>query len=204
MITILQGIVVKKNEQEVTILVSGIGFLLQMPHPECCEIQKEVTLYTYLHWNQESGPHLFGFSSELEKTVFLLIISCSGIGPKIALAILSELSPALFLQAIHNNDEKILSSVSGIGAKKAEQLIVSLRHKVSKLISSGILQDQTHSTEAFEQWTQVIQVLQSLNYSRTEIDSAMNYLRTQHTSAQTFDFLLRSSLSFLSKKTMSL
>ena len=91
-------------------------------------------MQTYMHWNQDNGPTLYGFNSILEKTVFLLIISCSGIGPKIGLAVLHHLEPATFVQAIIEENIKVLSSISGIGAKKAEQICVALKHKVAKLL----------------------------------------------------------------------
>ncbi len=153
-----------------------------------------------MHWNQEQGPSLFGFLSELEKTVFLLIISCSGIGPKIALAALGELTPAQFLQAIQEGNTKALSSVSGIGAKKAEQMILNLKDKVTKLIQTQGIIGTSDETNALAQWSNVTQVLQSLNYSKGEIEAAMRYIGKECAGRSLpFDELLRKALSFLSK-----
>ena len=61
-------------------------------------------LHTYLHWNQEQGPSIFGFASDIEREVFLLIISCSGIGPKIGLAVLAQIGSQSFIRAVQQED----------------------------------------------------------------------------------------------------
>lgn len=161
----------------------------------------DVMVYTYLHWNQEQGPSLFGFLSELEKNVFMLIIGCSGIGPKIALAILGELTPTQFLQAIQEGNTKALSAVSGIGPKKAEQIILHLKDKVSKLIQTQMITGTESESVVLEQWNNISQVLQSLNYSKGEIEAAMRHVGRESTGKHIpFEELLRKALSFLSKK----
>jgi Holliday junction DNA helicase RuvA len=200
MISLLQGKVISIDQQQLIIQVSGIGFQVLVARPELYSQEQEVNLPIYMHWNQEQGPSFFGFSTELEKKIFLLIISCSGIGPKIGLALLGQLSSAEFLHAVQSGNDKALSAVNGIGAKKAEQIVVQLRDKVTKLIN-------TESDEAFEgaqainHWNNISQVLKSLNYSRPEIESALAYLRKEHKGADcTFDQLMRSGLSFLAKR----
>ena len=118
MIATLSGIITVISEQYIVVEQAGIGFELYVPTAGTFSLQQQITLQTYLHWNQESGPTLYGFNSTLEKVTFLLIISCSGIGPKIGLAILNQMEPAIFLQAILEENIKTLSSISGIGAKK--------------------------------------------------------------------------------------
>ena len=129
-------------------------------------VDKQQKIYAYLHWNQEHGPALYGFQKELDKVVFLLIIGCSGIGPRIGLAILADLGAQEFLDAIYTGNEKSLSKVSGIGAKKAEQVIVHLKHKVDQLLKSGIT---VASSGEHAQWSMVTDALYALNYSRSEI-----------------------------------
>ena len=134
-----------------------------------------------------------------EKTTFLLIISCSGIGPKIGLAILNQLDPAIFLQAILEENIKTLSSISGIGAKKAEQICVALKHKVAKL-----LKDQpslTASSASLGVWKDLMDTLSSLSYSPTEIKAAMNFLKESNLDSTTpLSQLLRKALAFLAVK----
>lgn len=176
-----------------------IGYAVQVAQPHLFNQETEKIIYTYLHWNQEQGPSLFGFLSELEKNVFLLIISCSGIGPKIALAALAELSPSQFLQAIQESNTKALSSVSGIGTKKAEQIILHLKDKVSKLLQTQMIVDG--DSQVLTEWNNISQVLQSLNYSKGEIEAALRHVGKESAGKHLqFEELLRKALSFLSKK----
>ena len=133
------------------------------------------------------------------KIVFLLIISCSGIGPKIGLAVLNHLEPTAFLQAIIEENVKVLSSISGIGTKKAEQICVALKHKVAKL-----LKDQptlTSSSSSLSLWKDLTDTLTSLGYSPSEIKLATNHLKENNFDATTpLSTILRKSLAFLSSK----
>lgn len=199
MIATVSGIITSVGEQSIIIEQVGIGFELYVATPLSFALQQQVTMQTYLHWNQESGPTLYGFNSIIEKTVFLLIISCSGIGPKIGLAVLHHLDPATFLQAIVEENIKILSSISGIGAKKAEQISVALKHKVAK-----ILKDQpnlTSSSASLSAWKDLTDTLTSLGYSPTEIKAATNFLKENNVDASVpFSTVLRKSLAFLASK----
>ena len=199
MIDTLTGTVARVVGHSLILRVHGIAFTLQVPHGDKFQEGQEVAMVVYMHWNQENGPSLFGFATELERALFCMIIDCSGIGPKIALAVLVDLGPDRFIAAVHSGDEKELSSVSGIGAKKAEQMLVQLRHKVAKLIKSGVL--ITNTETPFAQWQELIQVLESLNYSKPEINSTLKHLReTYNQQEYAFDQLVRHALSFLAKK----
>lgn len=199
MIATISGIITSINEQCLVIEQSGIGYELNVPTAGTFNLQQQVTLQTYLHWNQESGPSLYGFQSTLEKITFLLIISCSGIGPKIGLTVLNQMDPAIFLQAILEENIKTLSSINGIGAKKAEQMTVALKHKVAKL-----LKDQpslAESSKSLGAWKDLIDTLSSLSYSPVEIKSAMSFLKESNLDSSTpLSQLLRKALAFLAKK----
>lgn len=198
MITQLKGIVGHITEQTITLDVHNIGFIVHMPHAQLIEKDKPLSVYIYMHWNAEQGPALFGFLSEFEKAVFLLIVSCSGIGPKIALTILQKIKPSEFITAVQTGNEKLLSSVPGIGAKKAEQMIVQLRHKVAKWHDLAVTDSESPQQE---QLKNVCEVLESLHYSRVEVSQAMQYLHgVPESGSFTFDQLLRNALSFLSKR----
>ena len=154
----------------------------------------EITnLYTHLHWHQENGPSLYGFDSKDAKLVFMLLIECNGIGPKAAISILNQAEGSNIITAIAEKDSKFLSSLSGIGAKKAEQIILTLHAKVTKIINDGIINLATGQTYI----TDLISVLQSLSYSKVEVDQALNYLRALENKPAGFDDALRKSLSFL-------
>jgi len=191
------------REKQVIIDFNGMGVSLLSPSSTKLEVDSLVTLFTYLHWNAEQGPSLFGFKTEFERKVFLLIIECPKVGPALGLAILNHFSAAQFLEVVSTQDEKRLSQVSGIGSKKAEQIIVQLKHKVQKLIVSG--ENVTENQTAFIQWQNVNDVLTSLNYSKAEIANVMQFLTAQPTiQNHTLDQLLRTALAYLSKQSLSL
>lgn len=198
MIHAIKGVIKAQYDQAVMVDIGSFGFLILVPQGAGFSIGSTVTLHTHLHWNQEQGPSLYGFGSDLEREVFLLITSCSGIGPKIGLAVLAQIGAEGFIRAVQQEDDKALSKVSGIGGKKAEQIIVQLKHKVANLIKSGVKLDDLGDIES---WHNIGEVLGSLNYSRGEINQAMKYLKQEHGSSQLpFDQLVRHALSFLSKK----
>src|SRR3972149_1046530 len=115
MIDYINGKIKEIREKSVTLDVQGFGVALSMPQAEKLVKDSLVTLYTYLHWNAENGPSLFGFHCELDRKVFLLIIECPKIGPGIALNILSQFTAGQFLEVIATQNEKQLSSINGIG-----------------------------------------------------------------------------------------
>lgn len=197
MIDHITGIISEVKTNIIILHIGGIvGVSLQVPREAEYQEKKEATIYIYMHWNQEQGPSFYGFSSVNERAVFELIIGCSGVGPKIALALLAELGAGNFIQAVQSDDSGALSSVPGIGAKKAEQMLVYLKHKVAKLVETGDIAITGGQT----QWHELQQALQSLNYSRTEIAQALRYVREQAAGKQeSFDQLMRRALSFLAK-----
>lgn len=198
MLNMISGTVSGFEGGMVTIDTGLLGFGVTVPSTTQCIIGKKIKLFVHMHWNAEQGPSLYGFVNELDKTVFLLIISCSGIGPKIALAALGQLGGAVFVQAVQQGNQTMLSKISGIGAKKAEQMIVQLKHKVSKLLSAGV---QFEGAEHIMDLHNVSEVLTSLNYSRSEVNNTLAWLKDQNKGVEVpFDKLMRQALSFLAKK----
>ena len=199
MIDYIIGTVQNIHEKSVTILVNGLGLRCSIPQPSKLKENEKVELHSYLHWNQEKGPSLYGFSNELERTTFLMIIDCPKIGPGIALTILSQIPAPQFLEIITSQNEKALSAINGIGTKKAEQLITSLKHKVSKLISSGAVVDSVQ--QDFVQWQNISDVLTSLSYTKQEISGTMQYLTTNFNDQNyPLDHLIRAALTHLTAK----
>ncbi len=199
MIATLSGMVTTIGEQHIILEQAGIGFELFVANPSSFALNQSAMVQTYVHWNQENGPTLYAFHSAIEKAVFLLIISCSGIGPKIGLAVLAHIEPATFLQAIVTENLEVLSSISGIGGKKAEQMCVALKHKVAKF-----LKEQPHIASAsasLTQWKDLTDTLASLGYSNVEIKAATHFLKDNNVDAATpLSTLLRKCLAFLATK----
>jgi len=198
MVDYFVGMVTEVADQEVVVDLGMVGVTLQVPCGQLFEKEKKLKIYSHMHWNTENGPSLFGFLTPNDRLIFRIVIGCSGIGPKIALAILADLGAQNFLTAITTGDDALLSKVNGIGKKKAEQIIVQLKHKVAQVVESGTVADMTQN---ITHWTDLLQALQSLNYSRVEINRAMDYLKRNIASKETsFDYLLRQALSYLSKQ----
>lgn len=197
MLSTITGVIKGLDKQSAIIEVQGIGFEVAVPANTVLTIGSTTSLHTYLHWNQETGPSLYGFAHEFEKKIFLLVISCSGMGPKIGLAVITHLGPKAFLDAIVSGNHEALSAVPGVGEKKAEQMVVHLRHKVEKLIENGL---EGASGVESGHMPQVSQVLISLNYTRPEIARAMRHIQEQGTQGASFDQIMRQALAFLAKK----
>jgi Holliday junction DNA helicase RuvA len=198
MLHALTGLITSTRKQVITLLAGPVALDVTVPDETLFPVGQKQTVFLYLHWNQEQGPSLYGFQKELDKTIFLMIISCSGLGPRIGLAVLAGLGAQGFLEAIYAGNEKLLSKVNGIGAKKAEQIIVHLKHKVNQLVQSGVSLDvSTDHTH----WNTAMEALAALSYSRSEITLAVNFVR--HNTAGSgveFDQIMRQALSFLSKQ----
>jgi Holliday junction DNA helicase RuvA len=140
MISELRGTLLRRSPAGVVVDVGGVGFSLLVPLSTFREIPDEGTdvhLFTYLHV-REDALDLFGFHTEAERSIFRALISVSGIGPKLALAVLSGLSPEVFHRAVIEEDMGLLTSVSGIGKKTAQRMIVELKERLSGLDVSSI------------------------------------------------------------------
>jgi Holliday junction DNA helicase RuvA len=194
MINFIQGTIIENCNDYQVVAVSNQFYLnIFVPAMQRKNPGETTNLYTYLHWHQENGPTLYGFDTKDAKLVFMLLIECNGIGPKAALTVLNQAESSNIITAIAEKDSKFLSSLSGIGSKKAEQIILTLHTKVSKIINDGIINLATGQTYIND----LISVLQSLSYSKVEVDQALNYLRALEHKPAGFDDALRKSLSFL-------
>lgn len=194
----ISGIVIELSETKACIQVGPICLEITIVSMPTSFLNKEICLYTYLHWNQETGPQLFGFQTATQRSFFLQIIQCSGMGPKIALALLAQMSLQEFIRSITVGDARSLSKVNGIGIKKAEQLIVQLKHKIETLQELSGTDTNATQGASVDTFRELAQALNSLHYSRSEINQAIQHVQ-QKGADQSFDQLLRFALSFLSK-----
>ncbi len=198
MITSLTGIVKEIAPRFIVIDIGGIGFGTWVADEQIFTLGQSTSVIIYFHWNQENGPQLYGFTHQAARVAFCLIISCSGLGPKIGLAVLASMTPQQFFQAIMLADTKALSSINGIGLKKAESMIMHLKDKVAKL---SPVDSQSFQGSRLTTIKEVSDALGSLNYSRQEITAALQYVKEQcEIEKCSFDELLRKGLSFLAKR----
>ncbi len=142
MISHLNGKLIEKNPTNVVIECNGIGYFVYISLQTYSQIpdRENVLLQTHLVI-REDAQILFGFYSKLERELFKLLISVSGVGPSIAITMLSSMTTEQIQQAIASQDVALIKSVKGIGEKTAQRVIVDLRDKIQKTfnISSDLL-----------------------------------------------------------------
>jgi Holliday junction DNA helicase RuvA len=134
MIASLRGIVLEATPEQVVIETGGVGFAVAVPAREASSLSRKVGgeafLHTYLHV-REDALLLFGFAAVRSRSFFLSLIAISGVGPKVALAILSTYPVEELEAAVVRGDSKKFESIPGIGKKLAQRLIIELRDKVA-------------------------------------------------------------------------
>ncbi|MCL2474565.1 MAG: Holliday junction branch migration protein RuvA [Chloroflexi bacterium] len=170
MIALLQGNIQSTGLDWAVITVNGVGFKASMPTHNLnnMHIGQEVTVYTHLYV-REDVLALFAFLDEDELNFFKLLITVSGLGPKLALALLSQKNLTSLKLAIAAGDTKSLSTISGIGKKTAERLCLELKDKVGGLALSV----NTGHTNLQDE---VMDALISLGYSTSEAAQAISNL----------------------------
>lgn len=139
MIGHITGVIYSKTPQAVIIHTGGVGYEVLVPlstYYALPEQSDSVSLHIYTHV-REDALVLFGFHARLEKDLFLLLISVSGIGPKLALNILSGIGPEELLNAIAQGDATRLQSIPGVGRKIAERISLELRDKASRIVGQA-------------------------------------------------------------------
>jgi Holliday junction DNA helicase RuvA len=135
LIASLKGRVSSKKPDGIVVEVGGIGYQVSVPLCSLSSIPEpggEIFLHTYTHV-REDILQLYGFLSEEERKVFVTLLGINGIGPKLALAILSGMSVQRFMEAVINEDIPLLSTIPGLGKKTASRLILELREKLPKI-----------------------------------------------------------------------
>ncbi|HXZ29854.1 MAG TPA: Holliday junction branch migration protein RuvA [Dehalococcoidia bacterium] len=172
MIARLEGILESRGNDFVIVNVGGIGFRVYVPGSTSSQlgaVKDRLFLYTHLHV-REDNISLYGFASNEELALFRNLISVSGIGPKLALALLSALSPEQVVMAITSGNIGLLSQAPGIGKKIASRLVVELRSKLEKEWKEVALPLTPEDGD-------VVAALTGLGYSLTEATEAVSRIR---------------------------
>lgn len=134
MIGRLHGVILEKQAPDLLLDVNGVGYEVQAPISTFAmlgRIGSEATLYTHLAI-REDAHQLYGFSDKPQRTLFRTLIKVSGVGPKLALAILSGMDANAFALCVHNEDVTALTKLPGVGKKTAERLIVEMRDRLTE------------------------------------------------------------------------
>jgi len=197
----ISGKLVLLTQGRAVIDAGGVGYEITVSDNTVAKLRAESSdkalLYTHFHV-REDAEELFGFHSLEEKSLFLHLISVSGVGPKVAMSILSTLSPEKLIFAIVSDDAKAISASPGIGLRTAQKIILEIKDKLKKdgitggeEIPSGTapLQDKGAVSEALE-------ALSALGYSRSE---ALSALRIEGRDRMSVEELIRQGLKNLTK-----
>ena len=172
MIGSLQGILKSKSPTEVLIDVNGVGYSVSIPlstYSRLGDLNSSVHLLIHLHI-REDALQLYGFATEAERQLFKLLISITGIGPKIAQGILSGISTDDLRQHIAGGNIVALTAIPGIGKKTAERLVVELREKIGKAETSGSVVEGDKATQVRND---ALLALTSLGYNRIAAEKAI-------------------------------
>jgi len=184
MIGCLIGEVFALEAPTVLLNVNGVGYEIDTPLSTFCQLQKgqKVTLWTHLVV-REDAQQLYGFSDAQEKTIFRTLLKVNGVGPKMALGILSTLSVELLVHTIEHDDVNTLVKVPGVGKKTAERLMIELRDRF-KTLAQGTSTVATMPQIQFAANSPVAEAeaaLQSLGYKPLEAQKAVAAVKADYT-----------------------
>ena len=187
MIGHLKGKIISKSPPEVLLEVQGIGYEVLCPMSTIYELDNlsdDVLLFTHLSIKEDAHT-LFGFITKDEKNVFRELIRVNGVGPKVALAILSNLSVHSLVECISTEDADLLAKTPGIGKKTALKRIVELQDRLSKLDLVGSLANSIEIKQnSNPNSKQAIEALQSLGFKAKEANRMVSKIEDQELSTE--------------------
>ncbi|MBQ22253.1 MAG: Holliday junction branch migration protein RuvA [Flavobacteriales bacterium] len=173
MITQLKGLLVEKYPTHLVIDCHGVGYQVNISLHTFGQLKNQDSIKIYTHLQIKEDAHiLYGFITELERSIFRLLISVSGIGSSIARTMLSSLTPEQVQNAIVSEDLNRIKSVKGIGLKTAQRLIIELKDKIKNLY--GIEQIHTKLNNTTKEET--LSALEVLGYSRRVSEKVIDNL----------------------------
>ncbi|MBX2989574.1 MAG: Holliday junction branch migration protein RuvA [Bacteroidetes bacterium] len=200
MIASLRGKLLAKSPTELLLDVNGVGYAVSIPlstFEKIGETGSETTLLTYLHV-REDALQLYGFSTEEERNLFKLLISVSGIGPRMAQSILSGISASDLTNYISEGNHFALTRIPGIGKKIAERLVVELREKIGKMEMPTSLPPASSASQSSIR-SEALLALTSLGFNRSVAEKALR-AAIQETNGKdvTVEVLLKAALKHAS------
>ncbi|MGL4820446.1 MAG: Holliday junction branch migration protein RuvA [Bacilli bacterium] len=174
----IRGEVVAHDAESVVVDNAGIGYRILTPYPYHFQLGNTYTVHTY-HTMRDDRFFLYGFRNADERALFMRLISVTGVGPKVAVAILSATTTENLVRAILTNDEKMLTSFPGVGKKTARQMILDLKDKLGEFEHTvGTLFDEALDAPLQSELQDEVELtLQALGYSDAEIRKAVRALK---------------------------
>lgn len=192
----LRGVITKIRANTLVLDIHGVGYLLNVPSSliNKVHLNDEVLFPVHTVWREDSVD-IYAFDNEDQKLLFQRLISISGIGPKIAMAVLSTLTVNEFRQAVIGNDYNLIATAPGIGKKTAQRLILEFCNKMGEDTELSVLlsppEDKVIDTD------EVYQAMLSMGCSANEAKNAVTFARKQLGDNASVEDLIRTSLQYL-------
>jgi Holliday junction DNA helicase RuvA len=195
MIAFLRGRVLDKQPNTVIVDVQGVGYELHVPLSTYYDIGEEgaeVRLHVHTHV-REDALQLYGFLTALEQRLFERLVGISGIGPKLAIAVLSGIEARELVAAVQRGDVERLTGVPGVGKKTAQRIVLELKDRLAALAASAGVDASAAASPRDRLRDDLLSALQNLGYHRAAADKAVEATLSA-TSAATFEPALKSAL----------
>ncbi|PKM80956.1 MAG: Holliday junction branch migration protein RuvA [Firmicutes bacterium HGW-Firmicutes-14] len=202
MIAFIKGQPFSAGTDYIIIDVNGVGYRVNVPTSVVSRVagkKDDVTIYTYMHV-REDAMQLFGFIEESDRAVFELLIQVSGIGPRVALGILSSINTPALVQAVINEQVNILTGISGIGKKMAQRIIVELKDKFSKMGAAEDTGLPGSDAGTPDQAGDALQALTALGYNPAEARRALAKAASEKNSSIGLEEMVRLALKELGRQ----
>jgi Holliday junction DNA helicase RuvA len=201
MIAFLTGTILEKTPSALIVEVHGIGYQIFIPlntFYRLPEVKESVSLHIHTHV-REDALQLYGFLSPLEKELFLLLLGISGVGPKVALGILSGMELMELVQALRDGNVDRLRAIPGVGPKTAGRLVLELREKVNALSPAGLQTPISTGSESDKIKEDALSALVNLGYHRIEAKRIVDKIAEETADSESVEGLIKKALKKLAK-----
>ena len=197
MIGQIRGIIVAKNPPEILVEVAGITYEIQVPMStlyKLPELGQQLLLHTHFVV-REDAQLLYGFYESKDKTMFRSLIKVNGVGPKMALAILSGMEPDEFVRIVRSNDVTAMINMPGIGKKTAERLIIEMRDRLKDWSAVESVESGSHTKETPNSITRDAETgMVSLGYKPQQAARAIAMVMKENNDITASEELIRHAL----------
>ncbi len=200
MIARIQGILLEKSLSSVTLDVGGLGYRVFVPLTAVCDLPEpgeKLILHIHTHV-REDAIQLFGFLDPAQRELFQMMIAVSGIGPRLAMNILSGITPEELATALSRGDLARLVRIPGVGRKMAERMVLELKERILKAGFAAAAGRGEVQPEAAGMEDDVLSALLNLGYKEAAAKSALDRAARENPAPATLDGLLKGALKILS------
>lgn len=200
MFAFLRGTVAFKGLHHIALDVNGVGYAVHVPDPvyRRLTIHQEVTLLTYCHIREDTFQ-IFGFLKEEEKTLFTMLLDVTGVGPRLALAVMSGLSVAEFGRVILESDIAAFTRVPGVGKKMAQRIVLEMKAKLGQDAELRTILGEPQADEEPAEGDDVLAALVALGCTEIEARKAAAKARKELGSEASDEELVRAALRSMAR-----